>query len=98
MLMKKPKQNREFVKEVIEEFIPDRDASILVCGSGLSEREIISELGYKNASFTGLDLRAEVNSKIVSKFENVESLSFPDDSFEFVLIKDTVHHTSLPNK
>ena len=96
--MKKPKKNREFVKQVMEKFIPERDASILVCGSARSEREIISELGYRNAFFTGMDLREEVNSEIVSTFENVESLSFLDDSFDYALIKDTVHHTSLPNK
>ena len=96
--MEKRKRKQEFVKRAIEKFIPDRDASLLVCGSAASERKIIAELGYRNAYFTGMDLREEVNSEISSTFENVESLSFAGDSFDYALIKDTVHHTSLPNK
>lgn len=96
--MGKARSNHEFVKKTIEEFIPDKDASILVCGSAQSERDILSELGYSNCFFTGMDLREKVSAGIASEFENVESLSFDDDSFDFALIKDTVHHTALPSK
>lgn len=49
-------------------------------------------------TYTGMDLREQVNIHQKSIFENVEDLSFEDDAFDFALIKDTIHHTSLPHK
>lgn len=96
--MKRSNTKREFVKKTIAHFITEKDASILVCGSAKSERLILSDLGYENILFTGMDLRDQVNFNQESKFENVENLSFNNDSFDYALIKDTVHHTSLPHK
>ena len=96
--MARPKTNSEFVKQTIVEFIADRNASILVCGSAQSEREILRDLGYKNVTFTGMDMRDKVNLGIVSKFENVEDLSYGSDAFDYAIIKDVIHHTSLPHK
>ncbi len=96
--MKRAQSNSDFVKRCIAEFILEKGASVLVCGSARSEREIFSGLDYNNVHFTGMDLRDEVSSGTPSQFENVESLSFCDDSFDYAIIKDTVHHTSLPNK
>jgi SAM-dependent methyltransferase len=96
--MARPSDHYEFIERCIREFIPEKQASILVCGSARSERDILSGIGYENVVFTGMDLREEVTNGQTPKFENAEALSFKDESFDYALIKDTVHHTSLPNK
>ncbi len=88
----------EFIRKMVSEFLRDQSASVLVGASARAERELFSDLGFENVHFTGMDLRDEVSKNAPSSFENLESLSFADDSFDYAFVKDAVHHTALPHK
>jgi len=61
----------------------------------------LSQAGFDNVLATDLDdtvLRQTKESGHIKSFsvENAESLSFPDNSFDFVLCKEALHHMSRP--
>jgi len=82
----------------LTEFIPDTDASILVCAAGQSDRRVFESLEYKNVLFSGMDLRNEIHGETVPQFENAEALSYDDDQFDYAVMHAAIHHTRLPHK
>lgn len=82
----------------VQRFIPDKQASILVCGAGASDRDVFHALGYQDVAISGMDLREQVHGLRSVKFENAEELSFADDSFDYAVMHAAVHHTRLPHK
>ena len=87
-----------YYANLLEEFIPEKEANILVCGGGTRDLKVFKSLGYSNVHVTGMDLRFEVHGEDTPKFENAEDLSFEDNLFDYSIIQAAVHHTSLPNK
>lgn len=87
-----------FYKDMIREFIVDQGAKILVCGAGRADREAFKGLEFQNVFFSGLDLRPEVHANDIPQFENAEALSFEDNSFDYVVMRGSIHHCRLPHK
>jgi len=89
-----------FYQNTIQELIQDINASILVCGGGDFDKDIFEKLGYLNVTISNLDSRlSEDRFKPFSwKYENAESLSYPDESFDYVVIHAAIHHASSPHK
>jgi SAM-dependent methyltransferase len=89
-----------FYSEVLSEIIGDRKASILVCGGGSTDKEVLEELGFTNVTISNLDERMDSGkwTPFEWKFENMESLSFKDGSYDYVITHATIHHASSPHK
>lgn len=89
-----------FYKKVVGNLIQDRSSSILVCGAGSLDRSVFLGLGFTNVTISNLDTRIGPNvyEPFKWKFENAESLSYQDDSFDYVVIHAAIHHASLPHK
>jgi len=69
-------------------------------GAGLDAWRLL-EAGFKEVLATDLDdtvLRQTKESGLITQFgvENAEALSFPDNSFDFILCKEALHHMSRP--
>ena len=84
--------------EWLTEFIPDKNASILVCAAGATDRKVFETLHYSNVLLSGLDMRSDIHGDKTSQFENAEALSFADDQFDFAVMHASIHHTRLPHK
>ena len=89
-----------FYQNNVSELIVDKQASILVCGGGDLDKNVFKRLGFINVTISNLDSRLNADRffPYAWKYENAESLSFPDESFDYVVIHDSIHHASLPHK
>ena len=89
-----------FYRNTVSELIPDKDASVLVCGGGSVDRDVLRDAGFRNVLISNLDSRmaAEDFLPYEWKSENATALSFPDASFDFVITHDSIHHSSSPHR
>ncbi len=64
------------------------------------DRDIFKKLGFRNVTISNLDKRVRKNAfyPFKWKYENAESLSFPSESFDYVVIHAAIHHASSPHK
>lgn len=89
-----------FYEKVVQERIQSKTASILVCGGGMLDKNVFQNLGFSDVTISNLDTRVGANdyAPLKWKFENAEALSFPDKSFDYVVIHAAIHHASMPHK
>ena len=89
-----------FYQESVSILVKDKSASILICGGGDLDKKIFQKLGFVNVTISNLDSRLDDNmfNPYKWKYENAESLSFDDNSFDYVVIHAAIHHASLPHK
>ena len=89
-----------FYSDTVAATIPDRDASILVCGGASLDFKVLTALGYKNVTITNYDVREKGDSFLPYTWalEDATNLSYEDNSFDYVLTHDSIHHTSQPHR
>lgn len=92
-------EREKFYHDVVEELIKDKNGSILICGGGSLDKNTFSDLRFKDVTISNLDTRMKGNEydPFKWKFENVESLSFDSESFDYVVIHAAIHHASSPH-
>ena len=93
-------QRDDFYYDIIPKRILSKDASILVCGGGMLDKEVFTSYGYKNVTISNLDIRFKSDdfSPYDYMHEDVQNLSFEDSSFDYVVIHAAIHHASMPHK
>ena len=89
-----------FYHNVVNELISSKKASILVCGGGHLDKMCFEKLGFSDVVISNLDSKIieDEFSPFKWKYENAESLSFSDKSFDYVVIHAAIHHASSPHK
>jgi SAM-dependent methyltransferase len=93
-------KREQFYHDKVLELIGNKEAHILVCGGGETDKLVFETLGFRNVTISNLDSRMSEDrfSPFVWKYENAEALSFPDESFDYVVIHAAIHHASSPHK
>jgi len=98
--MQQLNQRAKFYFHVVNELIDDKTASVLVCGGGLLDKKILSDLGFINITFSNLNTK--MTRKDFEPFklmhENSEKLSFGDGTFDYAITHASIHHTSSPHR
>jgi len=91
---------RQFYSNIVEKRILNKDSSILICGGGLLDKETFLNLGYTNVTLSNLDTRtsAEKFAPFKWDYQDAQSLSYDDDSFDYVVIHAAIHHAPMPHK
>ena len=89
-----------FYRKVVGQLIPSKLDTVLICGAGNLDKETFEGLGFKNVTISNLDSRAKSEEFAPFKwsFQDAESLSFDDGSFDYVVIHAAIHHASVPHK
>ncbi len=87
-----------FYAKIVQEFIRDNNASILVCGAGTTDTKVFGRLPYINVTMCGMDLRPGIQGKFKMLHENAEALSFGDNAFDYTIMHASIHHVRLPHK
>ncbi len=93
-------ERRSFYEKIVQQRIQRKTASVLVCGGGDLDKNVFEKLGFQDVTISNLDTRIESDDYVPFKwkFENAEALSFPDNSFDYVVIHAAIHHASSPHK
>lgn len=74
------------------------DSILVVCGTG-GDAKILRELGFSNVTISNLDTdRTEGVAPYHWTREDAERLSFPDNSFDWVIEDAGLHHCASPHK
>ena len=89
-----------FYSNIVNKRIPDKGSSILVCGGGMLDKETFLDLGYRNVTMSNLDTRdaAERFAPYKWDYQDAQSLSYDDNSFDYVVIHAAIHHAPMPHK
>jgi SAM-dependent methyltransferase len=93
-----------FVESVLKTLIADgvlsRSDSLLAICAGPAERDVFVRLGLTNAVISNVDERMSEDqfAPIRWSHQDATNLSFDDDSFDFALVADGLHHTSAPHR
>jgi len=93
-------ERKKFYQNSVSKLIGDKNASILICGGGELDKSVFENIGFRNVTISNLDSRMSEDSYYPYswKYENAESLSFSDESFDYVVIHAAIHHASSPHK
>ena len=91
---------RQFYSSIVEKRIINKDSSILICGGGLLDKETFLNLEYTNVTLSNLDTRTSADKFAPYKwdYQDAQSLSYNDDSFDYVVIHAAIHHAPMPHK
>ncbi len=89
-----------FYRRTIVRLIPNRNSSVLICGGGSFDKLVFELCGFTNVTVSNLDSRMTGNeyAPFHWAYEDAESLSYADASFDYVVIHAAVHHASSPHR
>jgi SAM-dependent methyltransferase len=89
-----------FYQKVVSSFISDPNASVLVVGGGLRDKEVFERLRFRNVVFANLDPRTTAASFAPYEWslQDAESLTFDDGSFDYVVAHAVLHHCHSPHR
>ena len=93
-------KRKKFYFKCVDKLIKDKSASILICGGGTTDKVIFQLLGFTNVTISNFDTRIKGDEYFPYnwKFENAESLSFDNETFDFVIMNAAIHHCPRPHK
>ena len=89
-----------FYKSCINEFITNKNASILVIGGGMNDKLVLQEIGFIDVTISNIDERLSDSEYSPYKhcFQNAENLSYKDNEIDYVIAHATLHHCSSPHR
>lgn len=91
---------KEFYRQTLKEWVIDKDSTVLIVAGDDLDKSTLMNVGIKNATITN------INNKIVEKsftpykweYQNAECLTYPDSSFDYVIVHAALHHCYSPHK
>ncbi len=94
------KARHDFYRDTISEWIPDRNASILVVAGGTADHGVLLSLGFSNVTISNMDSR--MNGAEFAPFawrkEDGESLKLESESFDYTVVHAGLHHMPSPHR
>jgi SAM-dependent methyltransferase len=88
------------LKELLRRNTLSLDSRILVACAAKLDKLVFQELGFTNVIMSNLDTRAPTGAFAPFEwhYEDVENLTYPDDSFDFCIVHLGLHHCQSPHK
>jgi ubiquinone/menaquinone biosynthesis C-methylase UbiE len=89
-----------FYKNTINQWITDKNASILVVGGGETDRDVLHSLDFTNVIISNLDsrLKGDEFAPYQWSLQQAEQLSYEKATFDFVLVHAALHHCESPHR
>ena len=91
---------RGVLESLREEGLVRGDMSVLVVAGGSADRDVLWSAGFERVTITNLDEReaAADLAPYTWAYEDAESLSFGDDSFDLGVVSAGLHHCRSPHR
>jgi SAM-dependent methyltransferase len=92
--------DREVLTRLIARGRLRHDMRILVVCGGTLDFETLRDLGFAQVTLSNLDPRADGDrfAPYTWSFQDAESLTFPDGSFDLAVVHDGLHHCRSPHR
>ena len=89
-----------FYNKFVDKWLEDKNSNILIVGGSDNDYEVFNKLGFKNVTISNLDERVVGDEFKPFKwsYQDGENLSFPDNSFDFVVVHAALHHCHSPHR
>jgi SAM-dependent methyltransferase len=73
---------------------------VLVACAGAYDRDVLVELGFRHVTISNLDvrLRGDEFAPFAWSYQDVERLTFSDNSFDFAIVHNGLHHCFSPHR
>lgn len=80
----------DFYQNTIQQWIVEKDATILVVGGGETDRAVFQSLGFTNVVISNLDsrLKGDEFAPFQWSCQKAEELSFEPDTFDYVVVHE----------
>lgn len=88
------------LRRLIRDGLMDPSASLLCTCAGEQDHLTLLEAGFPDVTLSNLETRWQLRNPGTHKivYADVENLSFPDKSFDFVVAHDGLHHCASPHR
>ena len=88
-----------FYLDTVKELIPRDDSTILICGGGILDKQIFQKLKINNVTVTNVDERTSSTEFLPYNwdYQDAQKLNYKDNSFDYVIMHDAIHHCSKPH-
>jgi len=88
------------IKDLLARGIVKPDMSVLVVCGGEIDKKILQQFGFTSVTISNLDSRISGNEFAPFKwsFQDVEALTFADNSFDLVVVCAGLHHCHSPHR
>ena len=88
------------LRQLVREGVMDPASSLLCVCAGERDHQTLKEAGFPNVTLTNLETRWELPNPGTHQvaYGDVENLTFPDKSFDFVIAHNGLHHCASPHR
>jgi ubiquinone/menaquinone biosynthesis C-methylase UbiE len=88
-----------FYEEVIRKAGVAQEQSILVVCGGTFDIQTLRDMGFRNVTISNLDERYDEQARPFAwTRQDAEAMTFPDASFDWVLVHAGLHHCASPHR
>jgi len=89
----------EHYESCMNEWIKDKNASMLIIGGGINDIRIIDKLKYQNVTITNINESIKEIVLLPTKWalQDANELKYNDNSFDYVIANACLHHFKNPH-
>jgi ubiquinone/menaquinone biosynthesis C-methylase UbiE len=88
------------IQKLMAQGILNTESKVLVVCGGPADKEIMLRAGLKNVTISNIDPRANPQDYLPFTWnsQDVENLTYADDTFDFGMVHSGLHHCASPHK
>ena len=85
---------KSFYKKKVNDHIKDIESSVLVLGAGNLDKDVFSELKFKNVRLTNIDNKENIKNIDIQSLHN---LKIENEKYDYCVAHACIHHSSKPH-